>query len=124
MKKITGHKLVDAVLHDANKIATVWKDNSKLVLGDDIGGLKDFQQAITDVTDAHTDAVDKILELTAARNLRNDKVRSLQSMVTRARSGFRAQFGPDSTQYQQAGGVRTSQRKKPSRTNGHTPAQN
>jgi len=36
-------------------------------------------------------------------------------LVTRARSGIRSVFGPDSTQYEQAGGTRTSERKTPTR---------
>jgi hypothetical protein len=39
----------------------------------------------------------------------------LGEWVTRARSGFRAVYGPDSTQYEQAGGTRSSERKKPVR---------
>jgi hypothetical protein len=35
----------------------------------------------------------------------------LSDLISRARSGFRAAFGPDSTQYQQAGGTRRSKRK-------------
>ena len=120
-----GRKSVDTALAQANQIATVWKDNPKLVLGDDVA-LKDFQQAIEDASDADSDFVAKTLETTAARNLRQDRVKSLRSLVTRARSGFRAQFGPDSTQYQQAGGTRLSQRRKPVRLNKRSaaPAQN
>ena len=109
-----GRKHVDTALADANQIATVWKDNPKLVLGDDVG-LKDFQQTITDASEADADFVARSLELTAAMNARAEKVKALRTLVTRARSGFRAQFGPDSTQYQQAGGTRVSQRRRPSR---------
>ena len=36
-------------------------------------------------------------------------------LTTRARSGIRGFFGPDSDEYEQAGGTRTSERKKPTR---------
>ena len=35
--------------------------------------------------------------------------------VTRIRSAMRGVFGPDSTQYEQAGGTRRSERKRPAR---------
>src|SRR3954462_1717219 len=109
-----GRKEVYTALADANQIATVWKENPKLVLGEDVA-LKDFQQTISDASEADAEFIARSIELTAARNARLDKVKALRLLVTRARSGFRAQFGPDSTQYQQAGGTRVSQRRKPSR---------
>ena len=36
-------------------------------------------------------------------------------LIVRARSGFKSVYGPDSTQYQQAGGTRKSDRKRPVR---------
>jgi len=38
-----------------------------------------------------------------------------QRIIESAHSGIRAQFGPDSSQYEEAGGVRKSERKRPAR---------
>jgi hypothetical protein len=38
-----------------------------------------------------------------------------RELTTRALSGIRGYFGPDSDEYEQAGGTRTSERKKPVR---------
>ena len=54
-------------------------------------------------------------ELTGLINDRDSQGVGLNELVTRVRSGFRAVYGPDSTQYEQAGGTRLSERKKPSR---------
>jgi hypothetical protein len=40
------------------------------------------------------------------------KMKAVSDVVTRARSGMRAFYGPDSTQYEQVGGTRTSERKR------------
>jgi len=53
--------------------------------------------------------------LTALTNDLNVQVNELAGITTRARSGFRAVYGPDSTQYEQAGGTRASERKRPSK---------
>jgi integrase len=42
-----------------------------------------------------------------------EKLAAISSVTTRARNGFRAIFGPDSSQYEQAGGTRASERKRP-----------
>jgi hypothetical protein len=41
------------------------------------------------------------------------------SIKTRVLSGFRAVNGPNSTQYEQAGGTRQSERRKPTRKGGN-----
>ncbi|MBI4770557.1 MAG: hypothetical protein HY784_09155, partial [Chloroflexi bacterium] len=53
----------------------------------------------------------KRIELTGLMDARDDHGRELAELVTRARSGFRATYGPDSAQYEQAGGTRKSERK-------------
>jgi hypothetical protein len=54
-------------------------------------------------------------KLTALLNARDAQSATLNELVTRARSGIRAVYGPDSTQYEQAGGTRKSERKTPTR---------
>ena len=40
---------------------------------------------------------------------------TLTALTTRALSGIRGFFGPDSDEYEQAGGTRKSERRKPTR---------
>ena len=50
-------------------------------------------------------------ELTPLRNDRDDLIASLSDVVVRFRSGVRGFFGGDSTEYELAGGTRSSERK-------------
>jgi hypothetical protein len=54
-------------------------------------------------------------QLTHMANQSDDALTDINNVTTRARSGFRAMFGPDSSQYEQAGGTRASERKRPAR---------
>ena len=78
-------------------------------------GAKDFN-VVYDEAVALNDAYDKHdLELTGIREHRDDKLLQLKELITRFRSGMRSTYGPDSPQYEQAGGTRTSNRKPPRR---------
>ena len=55
-------------------------------------------------------------QITEKADQRDDYARTANELVMRARKGILAFFGPDSTQYSQAGGVRSSERKRPSRS--------
>ena len=48
-------------------------------------------------------------------NDRNDQLKAVRTATTRARSGVKGYFGPDSSEYEQVGGTRASERKKPVR---------
>jgi queuine/archaeosine tRNA-ribosyltransferase len=52
-------------------------------------------------------------ELTPLRNERDDLMKKLNENTTRARSGIKGYFGADSSEYELAGGTRSSERKKP-----------
>ena len=54
-------------------------------------------------------------QLTKLVDEKDDAAAGLSDLNTRALSAIRGIFGPDSAQYDQAGGVRTSERKKPVR---------
>jgi hypothetical protein len=60
-------------------------------------------------------------ELGVLRNHRDDQTVKVNELCTRARSGVRAFFGPDSSEYELVGGTRTSERKKPQRKPAETP---
>ena len=58
------------------------------------------------------------MQLTGQTNDLGTKAASLASIRTRALSGFRATYGPNSKQYEQAGGTPSSERRRPSRKSG------
>ncbi len=106
-------KSIDNVLSEAEQIARVWTENPSFAMSDVT--LPQFQGMISDLR-AKRDTTENIrTQLTAAVNDTNTRAESVGTIITRARSGFRAFFGPDSTQYEQAGGTRASDRKRPDR---------
>jgi hypothetical protein len=54
-------------------------------------------------------------QLTALRNDEGTCAAKGADLVTRIRSALRGVYGPDSTQYEQAGGTHRSERKRPGR---------
>jgi hypothetical protein len=106
-------KPIDNILSDAEQITRVWTDNPTFSLGNLT--LAQFQATITDLRNSRSTVEDLRTRLTAAVNDSNTKALNVSDTVTRARSGFRAMYGPDSTQYEQAGGTRRSDRKRPAR---------
>ncbi len=103
----------DGVLAEATLIINTWTANADFKLGDIT--LAKFKSAFDGLDTANTAVETRRTELTGLMNDRDDQAAELNEWVTRARSGFRAVYGPDSTQYEQAGGTRSSERKKPSR---------
>ena len=67
--------------------------------------MNDFNDEISDLRD----------QLAGLVNSRDAAATVLSGYNTRALSAIRGIFGPDSTEYEQAGGTRTSERKKPVR---------
>jgi hypothetical protein len=104
---------VNAVLLDAQKIIETWNANPTFSLNEitqkSFGDLQARASQLSEAVEARR------LELQGLINQRDDTVKALQGAITRARGGFRAFFGPDSTQYDQAGGKRLSERKAPAR---------
>lgn len=104
---------VNTALVDAKKVSDVWDENPEFNMKDVT--LVNFKAAMTAAQKAD-DEVETLRgqlgDLINARNARNDE---LGELTTRALSGIRGFFGPDSSQYERAGGTRTSERKKPTR---------
>lgn len=104
-------KSFDDILADAERLIRVWTDNDKLSLGDVT--LISFKAQVEALRTKRASNEDLRMQLTRGVNEVNDEAGAIQSINTRALSGVRAQFGPDSSQYEQLGGVRASERKKP-----------
>lgn len=111
-----GRKSFDSVIADAETLIRVWGENPKLSLGDLT--LADFQATIAAFRTLNSNTEDAKTQLTKLTNDRTDEAARIQGIITRARSGARAQFGPDSSQYEQLGGTRSSDRKPPKRKGG------
>ncbi len=106
-------KSFDHIITEAEQIERVWADNTALALGDLT--LAKFQSLLTDLR-AKRDRIDELrAQQTAAANDLNTQGAAVSDASTRARSGIRAVYGPDSTQYELAGGTRASERKRPVR---------
>ena len=107
----------DKALSDASGIEKVWKANSgmKLGKGDETVTLLDYQAGIKTVNDLNTQIEEARNQLDGFLVQRDDAAGVLGGYNTRALSAIRGIFGPDSMEYDQAGGVRSSDRKTPVR---------
>ncbi|MDT5061161.1 MAG: hypothetical protein QOH63_1620 [Acidobacteriota bacterium] len=103
----------NATITDSEQIARVWTDNSTFTLGEIT--LANLQTKLTSVRQKRDQVETLRTQLTALINDLNEQIAELASINTGARSGFRAAYGPDSSQYEQAGGTRASERKRPSK---------
>ena len=104
---------IEEAIREGEQIARVWTDNPTFSLGEVT--LQQLQTMLTDLRNLRAQLETLRNQLTATGNDASDKAAAVSGIVTRARSGFRAVFGPDSTQYEQAGGTRISDRKRPTR---------
>jgi hypothetical protein len=112
-KEAMARKKVDDLIADLEKILRVFTKNPELKVGDitaqSLGTtISDLRGKSTELEDAKTLATRLVNEL-------EDQVGGGRQVQTRGLSGIRAAFGPDSSEYEEAGGVRTSERKKPSK---------
>ncbi|MGC4074778.1 MAG: hypothetical protein QM760_20200 [Nibricoccus sp.] len=104
---------VNSVLRNAQKIAEVWNANATFTLNDITQ--KSFGDLQAEAAQLSETVESRRIELQGLINKRDDIVGELQLAITRARSGIRAFFGPDSSEYDQAGGKRQSERKSSAR---------
>jgi len=106
--------VVDTVLTKAQQVLLAWEANPDFQLGTmTLDNFKAELQKLTNQVDATERAR---LVYTDLVNQRDDQASVVSDLVTRTRSGFRAFYGPDSSQYELVGGVRRSERKSPSKT--------
>lgn len=106
---MTRGRTIDDVLRDSEQIARVWEANPTFLMSDVTRA--SVQTMIDELRQARAQTEDLRTQLTQKVNTANEKASALSSVVTRARAGIKGFFGPDSSQYEQAGGTRTSERK-------------
>lgn len=106
----------ESVLTECERIARVWADNPTFSLGEVT--LAGFQAKLAETRQKREQLETLRMQATALSNELEGLTGELAAIRTRAMSGFRAVFGPDSTQYQQAGGTRQSEIRRSPRKGG------
>lgn len=106
----------DGVLNECERISRVWVDNPTFSLGEVT--LAGFQAKINEAREKREQLETLRMQATALSNELEGRTGELANIRTRALSGFRAVFGPDSTQYEQAGGTRQSEIRRSARKGG------
>ena len=107
---------VETVLASSERVARMWTDNPTFTLGEIT--LQSLQAKVAALRQKRDQLEALRMQVTALTNELNEATNDLASINTRAKSGVRAVYGPNSTQYEQVGGVRQSERKRPTRKNG------
>lgn len=102
-------KTIDMAIDEAEKIVRMWEANPTFSLGEI--KLADFKAAIDELRQLQTELDDAKAKVTRLVVASNDKAIALIKNTSRALSGTRAIFGPDSAQYKEAGGTRQSEHK-------------
>jgi hypothetical protein len=102
-------KSFDEILFDAERLIRVWTDNDDFALGE--VKLPAFKTQVAGFKTKRAANEDLRTQLTRGVNEVNDEAGAIQAVNSRALSGARAQYGPDSSQYEQLGGIRASERK-------------
>lgn len=104
-------KSIDAVLAEAEKIIRVWEANPTFTLGEVT--LAQLKTLVETLRGQRGQLEDLRAQVAVLVNDTDAKAASISDITTRARSGIRAVFGPNSNQYELAGGKRKSERKTP-----------
>ena len=102
-------KSFDEIVFDAERLVRVWTDHPELSLGDVTRA--SFEAQLAGFKTKRANVENLRTQLTRGINEVNDEGTVIKSINTRALSGARAQFGPDSSVYEELGGTRTSERK-------------
>jgi hypothetical protein len=112
-RKVTPQR----VLANLENVISAWEANADFKMNDEIT-LAKLKAQRDKLTDCIVEVTSKRTELTGLTSDRDDCAAACAELVTRVRSSFRGFYGPNSKQYEQAGGTRTSARKKPARRSG------
>jgi hypothetical protein len=106
----------ETVLADCERIARVWAENPTFSLGEVT--LVSLQAKMAEVRQKREQLETMRMQMAALSNEVDEGTAELAGIRTRGLSGLRATYGPNSTQYEQGGGTRQSERRKPARKGG------
>jgi hypothetical protein len=104
-------KSLDEIIAEAEKIERVWDANPTFSLGDLTR--EKFKTELDALRTSRAQLEEARRQVTNLSNVTNERGATVVAYVTRALSGLRAVFGPNSTQYEEGGGTRSSERKAP-----------
>lgn len=93
------------------RIAAVQSIDNNFDLGNGLVA-KDYQQSITDVKDSMDSYNTQLSIVDEKLNILKEKEKSLKNWNERILNGVASKYGKDSNEYEKAGGVRKSERKK------------
>jgi len=99
----------DRIQTEADQLVRVWSANPAFAL--DNVTLEAFQSLVASFKNARSARQDLRTQLVKSTNDFRKVADALTETLKRARTGIRGFFGPDSPQYEQIGGTRTSQRR-------------
>lgn len=105
-----ARKTVDDLIADLEKILRVFRSKSNFAVGDITEAT--LGTTITSLRSKSSDLENAKTLVSRLVNELNADMTDAGQIQTRGLSGIRAAFGPDSSEYEEAGGVRTSERKK------------
>lgn len=108
-----ARKTVDDLIAELEKILRVFRSKTPFAVGDI--SEQTLGTTITALGAKSRELEDAKTLVSRLVNELNDQLTNAGQIQTRGLSGIRAAFGPDSSEYEEAGGVRTSERKKPAK---------
>jgi hypothetical protein len=110
-KQMPKGRSFDETVFDADRLVRVWEKKKKddFKLGEVT--LVSFQAQVAAFKTKRANIEDLRTQLSRGVDELNDQAKAILAVNTRALSGARAQYGPDSPQYAQLGGTRASERK-------------
>ena len=101
------------VVADTDRALKVWKVNPTMTIVN--LPIANVETARNGVVALDTEIHDLRDQLTGLLDRRNDQAKALNKMVVRVRGAIKSNFGDDSPEYEQAGGTRSSEYKKPAK---------
>ena len=102
-------KSLDDVIADGEKIVRVWEANPTFSLGEVT--LEQLKTLLEALRTQRRQLEDLRAQVAVLVNDTQAKADGVLDITTRARAGIRAVYGPDSNQYELAGGTRSSERR-------------
>lgn len=102
-------KSLDGVIAHAEQLDRVWEANPNFTLGDLTR--EKFKAELDALRESRAQLEESKRQVTNLSNTVKGRSATLLTLNSRVLSGLRAVFGPNSTQYEEGGGTRTSERK-------------
>jgi hypothetical protein len=117
---VSKHIVANEVTADAGTLLAIWKANPDMKIKDlTLPAYEKAGFAFEEVQTRYTVAEREYTNVTTERNILGGE---LNRMNVHVRAAIRGYFGPDSPEYEKAGGTRASDRRRPARRTAAEPA--